>query len=73
MILRFVIARPERPWQSLVFEGVEIAASAFGLLAMTTIYSVLTSGYIFKSNETGKRDVFFPVFLWFSQNIGKFS
>jgi hypothetical protein len=37
MILCFVIARPERPWQSLAFEGVEIAASAFGLLAMTVL------------------------------------
>jgi len=30
-----VIARPFGPWQSPAFERFEIAASAFGLLAMT--------------------------------------
>ena len=32
-----VIARPFGPWQSPAFERFEIAASAFGLLAMTVL------------------------------------
>jgi len=40
-----VIARPERPWQSPALERFEIAASAFGPLAMTPTNSILTDYY----------------------------
>jgi len=42
LILGVVIARPERPWQSPALERFEIAASTFGLLAMTPTNSSLT-------------------------------
>jgi len=38
----YFLRRPEKPWQSLMFERVDIAASAYGLLAMTPTNSVLT-------------------------------
>jgi len=47
LILGVVIARPERPWQSPALERFEIAASAFGLLAMTPTNSILTDYYPF--------------------------
>jgi len=38
----YFLRRPERPWQSPAFERFEIAASAFGLLAITPTDSILT-------------------------------